>query len=66
MALGTAFDVREEPSGRVKGLQLKWLNDGENILERDKRIELSPRPWQGRVLPLYESRVKPAVNLRYL
>jgi hypothetical protein len=25
-------------------------------LERDKGIEPSPRPWQGRVLPLYESR----------
>jgi hypothetical protein len=25
-------------------------------LERDKRIELSPPPWQGGVLPLYESR----------
>src|ERR1700722_5221615 len=28
------------------------------ILERDKGIEPSPRPWQGRVLPLYESRVR--------
>jgi hypothetical protein len=26
-------------------------------MERDKRIELSPPPWQGGVLPLYESRV---------
>jgi hypothetical protein len=25
-------------------------------MERDKGIEPSPRPWQGRVLPLYESR----------
>jgi hypothetical protein len=25
-------------------------------LERDNRIELSPPPWQGGVLPLYESR----------
>jgi hypothetical protein len=25
-------------------------------VERDKGIEPSPRPWQGRVLPLYESR----------
>jgi hypothetical protein len=25
-------------------------------MERDKRIELSPPPWQGGVLPLYESR----------
>jgi hypothetical protein len=28
----------------------------EEDLERDKRIELSPPPWQGGVLPLYESR----------
>ena len=27
-------------------------------MERDKRIELSPPPWQGGVLPLYESRVR--------
>ncbi len=27
-------------------------------MERDKGIEPSPRPWQGRVLPLYESRVR--------
>ena len=27
-------------------------------LERDEGIEPSPRPWQGRVLPLYESREK--------
>src|SRR5580692_3144474 len=27
-------------------------------VERDKGIEPSPRPWQGRVLPLYESRVR--------
>ena len=27
-------------------------------LERDKGIEPSPRPWQGRVLPLYESRLQ--------
>ena len=27
-----------------------------NHMERDKGIEPSPRPWQGRVLPLYESR----------
>src|SRR5262249_2765049 len=25
-------------------------------MERDEGIEPSPRPWQGRVLPLYESR----------
>ena len=25
-------------------------------MERDNRIELSPPPWQGGVLPLYESR----------
>jgi hypothetical protein len=27
-------------------------------MERDKRIELSPPPWQGGVLPLYESRLR--------
>jgi hypothetical protein len=33
-------------------------NGGETgKMERDKRIELSPPPWQGGVLPLYESRV---------
>ena len=33
------------------------MNGGVNKkLERDEGIEPSPRPWQGRVLPLYESR----------
>jgi hypothetical protein len=27
-------------------------------MERDNRIELSPPPWQGGVLPLYESRIR--------
>ncbi len=27
-------------------------------MERDKGIEPSPPPWQGGVLPLYESRVR--------
>ena len=33
----------------MSGISLKEL-------ERDNRIELSPPPWQGGVLPLYESR----------
>jgi hypothetical protein len=32
--------------------------DGSEEMERDKRIELSPPPWQGGVLPLYESRLR--------
>jgi hypothetical protein len=32
------------------------LKKNSKKLERDKRIELSPPPWQGGVLPLYESR----------
>jgi hypothetical protein len=32
-------------------------NGAKNQMERDKGIEPSPRPWQGRVLPLYESRL---------
>jgi hypothetical protein len=35
----------------------EFRNDTER-LERDEGIEPSPRPWQGRVLPLYESREK--------
>src|SRR5271154_3010523 len=34
-----------------------WMEGSENM-ERDKRIELSPPPWQGGVLPLYESRLR--------
>jgi hypothetical protein len=30
--------------------------EANEIVERDEGIEPSPRPWQGRVLPLYESR----------
>ena len=44
MALGKTLDVREEPSGRVKRVQLKWLNDGENywsgIRESNSRLDL--------------------------
>jgi hypothetical protein len=34
------------------------LRNDKQRLERDEGIEPSPRPWQGRVLPLYESRKK--------
>ena len=53
------------PAQRRGRLQIMILLEGEiNLkleapserMERDKGIEPSPRPWQGRVLPLYESR----------
>src|SRR5690349_1829746 len=39
---------------RVRYIEAKCVSSKK--LERDKRIELSPPPWQGGVLPLYESR----------
>ncbi len=51
---GQGGDLRARASPwlyRVKGFGLSAR------MERDKGIEPSPRPWQGRVLPLYESRL---------
>ena len=51
--------LRNVPKCNFVPLFKRWLPPSQLafIFERDKRLELSPWPWKGRMLPLHQSRI---------